>query len=434
MATPVEMPKLGNTVEECLLAKWKKNVGDPVSSGEIVADIETDKATFELAAPVDGTLLATFFEEGVLIPVFAIVCVIGSPGESVEQFRPAAAAPQAPQTVPGASAPPASAARQSFEPAPATASLPAAEIAFSPRARRYARDHGFSLPAIRGSGPGGRVIEQDLRDLYASSPKVSSLARKHLEAGYEAHREGSGIGGMIVARDLDAPPTRMSGIRAKTAQRMRESLAGSAQYTMNASADATGMLALRAILKATRLSRDVPDVNINEMVMFCTVKALLDRPELNADIIDGKIYKKAAIHLGFACDTDKGLLVPVIRDCQKLTLAELSAKTKELTRQVTEGSIGMDDLSGATFTVSNLGNLGVESFTPILNPPQVALLGVDTIELKPVRRNGAVEFVDHIGLSLTCDHQVIDGAPGARFLQVLKDKIEKIGSISDLKL
>jgi pyruvate dehydrogenase E2 component (dihydrolipoamide acetyltransferase) len=317
---------------------------------------------------------------------------------------------------------------------PAVSGVPTAEIPFSPRARRYARDHGFSLPAIRGSGPGGRVIEQDLRDLYAATPKLSSLAKKHLEAGYEAHREGSGIGGRILARDLDAPPTRMSGIRALIAQRMRESLAGSAQYTMNASADASGMLALRAAIKAARLNHDVPDVNINEMVMFCAVKALLDRPELNADIIEGKIYKRAAIHLGFACDTDKGLVVPVIRDCQKLTLAEVSAKTKEFTRQVAEGTIGMDDLSGATFTVSNLGNLGVESFTPILNPPQVAILGVDTIELKPVRRNGGVEFVDHIGLSLTCDHQVIDGAPGARFLQVLKDKIEKIGSISGLKL
>jgi pyruvate dehydrogenase E2 component (dihydrolipoamide acetyltransferase) len=308
------------------------------------------------------------------------------------------------------------------------------EIPFSPRARRYARDHGFSLPAIRGSGPGGRVLEQDLRDLYAASPKVSSLARKHLEAGFEARREGSGIGGMILARDLDAPPTRMSGIRARTAQRMRESLAGSAQYTMNASADATGLLALRAAIKAARSSRDVPDVNINEMVMFCTVKALLDRPELNADVIEGKIYTRPAIHLGFACDTEKGLLVPVIRDCQKLTLAELSAKTKELSRQAAEGTIGMDDLSGATFTMSNLGGLGVSSFTPILNPPQVALLGVDAIELKPVRRNGAVEFVDHIGLSLTCDHQVIDGAPGARFLQIVREKIEKIESLADLSL
>ena len=429
MATPVEMPKLGNTVEECLLAKWKKNTGDLVSSGEIVAEIETDKATFELAAPVGGTLLATFFEEGVLIPVCATVCVIGSPGEDAEQFRPVeqAVLPATPAVMPAATAG-ATAGMAGL----ATGST--TEIPFSPRARRYARDHGFSLPAIRGSGPGGRVLEQDLRDLYAASPKVSSLARKHLEAGFEARREGSGIGGMILARDLDTPPTRMSGIRARTAQRMRESLAGSAQYTMNASADATGLLALRAAIKAARLSRDVPDVNINEMVMFCAVKALLDRPELNADVIEGKIYKRAAIHLGFACDTDKGLLVPVIRDCQKLSLAEVSAKTKALSLQAAEGTISMDDLSGATFTVSNLGNLGVESFTPILNPPQVALLGVDTIELKPVRRNGGVEFVDHIGLSLTCDHQVIDGAPGARFLQVLKDKIEKIGILSDLNL
>ena len=150
MAITVEMPKLGNTVEECLIASWKKNVGDLVSKGEIIADIETDKATFELAAPVDGTLLATFFDEGVLIPVFATICIIGSPGEDVEQFSPWSRQSCLQR-------------RQSCRRFP-----PAAEIPFSPRARKYARDHGSSLPAIPGSGPGGRVLEQDLRDLYAA--------------------------------------------------------------------------------------------------------------------------------------------------------------------------------------------------------------------------------------------------------------------------
>jgi pyruvate dehydrogenase E2 component (dihydrolipoamide acetyltransferase) len=203
---------------------------------------------------------------------------------------------------------------------------------------------------------------------------------------------------------------------------------------MHTSADATGLLLLRRKIKAALPPGAAPDVNIGDMVMFAAVKALIEMPEVNAELIDGKLYRRAGIHMGFACDTEKGLLVPVVRNCEKLSLAELSARVKELARRAVAGGIGADDLTGGTFTVSNLGNLGVQSFTPILNPPQVAILGVDAIELKAVRREGRVEFVDHIGLSLTCDHQVIDGAPGARFLKVVRERIENIESFAGLDL
>ena len=204
---------------------------------------------------------------------------------------------------------------------------------------------------------------------------------------------------------------------------MRESLATTAQYTMNASADAAGLLVLRARIKA---SVAAPDININHLVAFCAIRALREVPSLNAEFLDGKIHERAAVDLGFACDTPKGLLVPVVRHAQALSLAELAARMKDLTARAVAGNIAPDDLSGGTFTVSNLGNLGIEWFTPLLNPPQVAILGVNAIQLKPVRRDGRVEFIDALGLSLTCDHQAIDGAPGARFLQVLKAKIEGV--------
>ncbi len=433
MATPVEMPKLGNTVEECILAKWRKNKGDAVSAGEIIADIETDKATFELAAPADGTLLELFFGEGALVPVYTNVCVIGQPGEDAGTFRPAQADPPASQKA--VETPKAPAAVGGEPPVSAPVPAPGAAGAFlSPRARKFAHEHGLLPPAIVGSGPGGRILEQDLINLYRTSPKISSLAKKQLEAGYEARREGSGIHGMIVARDLDEPPVRMTKIRETIGRRMRESLAGGAQYTMHTSADATGLLSLRSKIKAALQTGAAPDVNIGDMVMFAAVKALIDMPELNAELIDGKLYRRAGIHMGFACDTEKGLLVPVVKNCEKLSLAELSAQVKELARRAVAGGIGVDDLTGGTFTISNLGNLGIQSFTPILNPPQVAILGVDAIELKPVRRGGRVEFVDHIGLSLTCDHQVIDGAPGARFLKVVRERIENIESFAGLDL
>jgi pyruvate dehydrogenase E2 component (dihydrolipoamide acetyltransferase) len=374
MATPVEVPKLGNTVEDCLISRWAKRKGDAVSEGELVAEIETDKATFEVTAPVAGTLLETFFDEGALVPVFTNLFVIGAPGEPVDAFRPGAkAAPAAVVTA----APVAAAA------APAPARTVTAS-ALSPRARRFAAQRNFHPASVAGSGPSGRVLEADLRKLYTM------------------------------------PLPRTAGIRDRIARRMRESLATTAQYTLHTSADATGMLALRARLKS---SPALAHVTINDIVTFCVIEALLDVPTLNAEYVDGQIREHSEIHLGFACDTSRGLLVPVIRNADSLALDQLAARARELADQAVAGTIRPDDLSGATFTISNLGALGIESFTPLLNPPQVAILGVGAIHVKPVRVHGEIHFRDSIALSLTCDHQVIDGAPGARFLQMVTHKL-----------
>src|SRR5687767_1706096 len=417
MATAVEVPKLGNTVEECIVAKWLKRKGEKVSAGETVAEIETDKATFEVAATVDGTLIATFFEEGALVPVFTNLFVIGEPGESVEPFRPGAETADRSLTVAAQS----TVMRQSE-----TSAAPIGRGAMSPRARRFAHDRDFQLGPIVGSGPGGRVLEEDVRSAYFASPRVSPAAKRRIEDGEEAHGEGSGAAGMIRSTDLGAAATRISGVREKIARRLRESLASTAQYTLNGFADASALLVLRARIKALQ---GVPDININDVVTFCTIQALLQMPELNAEFRDGRIYKHTAVHIGFACDTPRGLMVPVVRNAQSLPIGELAIKMKELTAQAVAGTVAVDDLSGATFTISNLGGLGIETFTPVLNPPQVAILGVGSITLKPVRKQGRIEFIDAIGLSLTCDHQVIDGAPGARFLQVLREKIEDVESL-----
>jgi pyruvate dehydrogenase E2 component (dihydrolipoyllysine-residue acetyltransferase) len=423
MAIPVELPKLGNTVEECIISRWVKHPGDAVAAGDLVAEIETDKAMFELEAPVEGTILATFFEEGALVPVFTNLFVIGKPGEDVEAFRPKAAA--------ASSAAPAPAAPASAAPVPAAqdripAGSSSAAGVLSPRARRFGEERNFHPAAVQGSGPGGRVLEQDLRDLYFSSPRVSETAKAQALEGAEAPREGSGPAAMILAADLGPPAVRISNIREVIASRMRESLASTAQYTLNSSADAGGLLRLRSKIKQ---SGATPDINLNDLVAFCAVKAVLEMPDVNALFVDGKIYKSAAVHLGFACDTPRGLLVPVVRDAHRMSAGELALRMKELTAQAVQGTISADDLGGATFTVSNLGNLGIESFTPLINPPQVAILGVDAIQLKPVRRNANVEFIDSIGFSLTCDHQIVDGAPGARFLKVLREKIENVETL-----
>lgn len=384
MAVAVEVPKLGNTVEECIVSRWTKRLGDRVAAGDVVAEIETDKATFEVAAPSAGTLLQTFFDEGALAPVLAKLFVIGEPGETV-------ATEDAPRAVdPVASGP----APQQVNSAEQHGSMNGAghtetrSARLSPRARKFARAHNFHPEGVNGSGPHGRILEGDLRAVYNSTPGPAGIP--------------------------------ISSIREKIARRMRESLASTAQYTLHGSAVAAGLLALRA-----RLPREI---NLNHLVAFCAIETLLEIPAVNAEFRDGRIIQHSGVHLAFACDTPRGLLAPVVRHADELALDELATRMNHLAAQAVAGAIATDDLSGATFTISNLGSLGIETFTPLLNPPQVAILGVGAIQLKPVRRGGGIEFADTIGLSLTCDHQVIDGAPGARFLQALKRNIENVES------
>jgi pyruvate dehydrogenase E2 component (dihydrolipoamide acetyltransferase) len=402
MATPVELPKSGNTVEECVISRWVKKEGDVVSAGDVVAEVETDKATFEITAPVAGTVLAIFFSEGALVPVFTTVCVIGAAGEDVEPFRPGAVVP-----VPSPQSPvPTAQATLSASPEPRTpiavsaspeprAPTARASMHLSPRARKFAAERSFEPAAIIGSGPGGRILEQDVRKAYESAAAPASFPRP------SATRE-------VIAR------------------RLRESPATTAHYTLHTTADARQLLSMRARAKeAARVGR-TPDISINALVTFCTVRALLDTPDLNAELVDGAIVRYQSIHLGFACDTPRGLLVPVVRDAQDLSIGRLARRMNELAASAVDGSISPDALSGGTFTITNLRSLGVEWLTPVIIPPQVAILGVGAIEVKPVRTDGRIEFIDAIALSLTCDHQAIDGAPGARFLRTLAEKIEHI--------
>jgi pyruvate dehydrogenase E2 component (dihydrolipoamide acetyltransferase) len=424
------MPKLGNTVEDCLLGAWRKHKGDAVTAGEVIAEIETDKTSFELTAPVDGVLLETFFEEGALIPVFTVVCAIGSTGENVNDLRPKSLdVPNAPSVAAPSAEPPATAA----SPTPGNSGASPKESArLSPRARRFARERDLHPGPVDGTGPGGRVLESDLRRLMHSSPRPVSVTREPSETAQAANAvepspTAQETAGLVSSTDRGTSAARMSSMRQRIASRLKESLSSTAQYTLHSSANASGLLAVRKKMKASPLAEEV---NINDLVVFCTVKALLQVPDLNAELVDGVLYKHASVHIGFACDTDRGLVVPVVRDAQDLSLVGLARRIRQLAAQAVEGSIALDDLSGGTFTVSNLGSLGVEFFTPVLNPPQVAILGVNGIGLKLVRKpDGNVELIDSIGLSLTVDHQVVDGAPGARFLKVIRDKIEDAESL-----
>ena len=456
MATPIVMPKAGNSVEECLLTTWRVKPGDCVKVGDIVADIETDKAAFEIESPAAGTVLALFWSEGDLVPVMQNLGVIGSAGEEVTAFRPDGAASAGTAAAAAASGAPTG-------PAVAPVAAAVAPVAvdngpLSPRARRFVKEHPFVIPSMQGSGVGGRIEERDVIEAYRSAPHLTPAAARLAAEGVATPALGSGVSGMVRVQDLGkatpalpaaesgaagpavaapvAPPAaaapsadtitevKLSNIRKIIAKRLLESLSGLAQYTLNAEADVSGLLALRQRLKAQGEALGLANVNIGDMVMYAATKALRQHPALNAEFDGTVVRQHAAVNLGFACDTPRGLMVPVVHGAQRLSLAEMAAKAKELAKQAAAGSLNPDFLQGGTFTVSNLGTFGVTTFTPVINAPQVAILGVGTTLLRPVRVGGVIEYREMIQLSLTLDHRVVDGAPGARFLQTLRAILE----------
>lgn len=483
MAQIVVMPALGNTVESCLLSSWQVAVGDTVDANTTLCEIETDKSTMDVPAGVTGTVLALLGEEGDDIPVKTPIAVVGDAGENVEAVL--AEAGLAPQTTGEAGevdeseedelTPPAD---EEDQPQPA-ASVPAvtgeggevdettedaltpradgAPAAVSPRARARAAAEGLSLDAVAsGTGPQGRVIERDVVAAAAAGPRPTRGAFGEDVSG----AQGTGIGGRVTRDDLARPAetqaldaqeaspghaepkpsagtagefpgaytdTPLKGIRKLIAERMLNALAVSAQLSYDASADAAGLLALRKKFKNSPADLGYSGITLGDLVCFATVQVLKRHANLNAHLVDGSLRTFDSVHLGLAVDTPRGLLVPTIRNADRLSVRELSNTTKELAEQARSGKIDPALLSGATFTVSNLGSFGIESFTPIINVPQTGILGVNTITNHPVLKDdGTVGVQQRMSFSLTADHQVVDGADAGRFLSDLAQAIEHI--------
>lgn len=438
MATPVVMPRQGQSVESCIIAGWKKKVGDPIAEGEILCDIETDKAMMEVESPVAGTVLALFFNEGDDVPVLTNIAAIGQPGEDVEGLRPGGAVAQKS----GGAEEQGNRGAEEVDRASVAAQTEAdGRTHVSPRARHLAGQKGIEVSALQGSGPGGRVIERDVQGAISQKPRMTPLAKSMLERGeYQAPAQGSGAGGRVTAQDLkpvaapapqpvpqeEAQIIPVKGIRRVIATRMLESLQTTAQLTLNAAADARALLAYRQRLKQSAEALGLRQVTINDLILLAVSRILLEYPALNAHFKEDAIYQYPYVHLGLAVDTPRGLMVPVIHNAHKLSLKQIAGQAKQLAAACLDGTISAGQMAGGTFTVTNLGNLGIESFTPVLNPPQVAILGVGNINLKPVEVEGQAQFINHIGLSLTINHQAVDGAPAARFLQALSQGLAEV--------
>ncbi len=439
MATPVIMPKQGQSVESCILSVWNKKKGDPVSKGDTLFSYETDKASFEAEAETEGILLETFFTEGDEIPVLTNVAVIGKPGESVEEYRPgqpAADSGSEHKTPDGA---------KKDEPI-FTELLPVTEhtaneggrpLKISPRARRMAEEKGVPLNLLRGSGPDGRIIERDIHQYLQEHSRMTPMAGAALaREGFSAKGKGTGLAGSVTTDDLttatagdsdaftDKP---LSNIRKIIAKTMHASLQHSAQLTHHMGADASRLLETREKVKAMQEKGYPHNITLNDMICFAVIRALQKHPDANAHFLGESIRYFSAVHLGLAVDTDRGLMVPVLRNASDLSLTDLSRELKKMADQCRNGSINPDLLAptSASFTVSNLGNYGVEMFTPVINLPQVAILGVNAITYRPVPlKEYNVAFVPYIGLSLTYDHRAIDGGPATKFLAEIRNEIE----------
>ena len=439
MASAVIMPKVGITVETCIITEWKKKVGDPVRMDDILFTYETDKAVVDCPSTAEGELLEIFHPEGDEVPCFENVCAIGVKGEDCTHLRPENAptinrsnlviglGQSAVEALAAASAVSAAPAAASAAPSPAPAAAlsaapeekPEAQNVFaSPRAKQLAGKAGVDWKKAVPSGPNGRIIERDVRKLMqeAAAAPQPVRAAEAVQKAAEAAAPGAPV--------CDYHDEKLTNIRQTIARAMKKSLENTAQLTHNFLFDASELLAYRAKLKAAGGGH--AGITIGDMILYAVSRTLPDFPDLNAQMLDDTTIRRFdTVHLAVAVDTPRGLLVPVIRNAETKSLLEISKETKTLAAEAASGSINPDKLSGGSFTVSNLGSFGVTSFTPILNPPQVGIIGACRIVDYPRKgADGQLELYPAMTLSLTYDHRAVDGAPASRFMQEVCRKLE----------
>lgn len=445
MAVIIIMPKQGQSVESCIITELKKKKGDTVKKGDALFSYETDKASFEEESTAEGVVLECFYGEGDEVPVLNNMMVIGEPGEDYSfllgdngkavadnnQAASPAIDPVHEEVVSKSLADTGS---------PISGNISSSQFV-SPRAKNLAEKNAVETAGLTGSGPKGRVIEKDVQAVLHERPKMTPLAKKlAAEQGMQPQSAGTGLAGTARAADLSASVNavygkdyedrKISNMRKIIARSMHASLQNSAQLTHHLGADARRMLELRKKVKGL-LEESRLDINItlNDMVCFAVIKALKKYPNVNTHFLGDSIRYFNKVHLGLAVDTERGLMVPVVRNADDLSITGLARQFKEIAAACRNGSVNPDILSpeAGSFTVSNLGNYGVEIFTPVINLPQSAILGVNTIVPRPKDiGDGVYAFVPFIGLSLTYDHRSLDGGEATRFLKQIAVEIETL--------
>ncbi len=432
MATKVMMEALSPTMEEGRLVKWNKNEGDAVKSGDVLAEVETDKAIMELVARGDGVLRARLIPENTTTPVGQLIGVIAAADEDISALTsgaaPAAPAASAAPAAAPAAAPPVAAAPAAPAPpaAPPAPSAPrtampavdhhASEQALhasdtggrqlaSPLARRMASERGLDIAQVRGSGPGGRIIKRDVEEAMSGGAALLAGARPSAPTA--------------TASDFTDQP--LTQIRKTIARRLAESIGPVPTFYLTAEYDLARVTDMRAAMAAIGPEYKV---SVNDIILKAVAVALTRHPEVNSHWMGDKIRQHHRVHVGMAVAIPEGLITPVIFDADTKGLSEISTEARELAKRARDRKLQPHEYTGATMSVSNLGMLGIDEFTAIINPPEAAILAVGAVEDKAVVINGAVEVRKRMRVTMSCDHRVIDGALGAQFLQTLRRLIE----------
>ena len=417
MANVVIMPRQGQSVESCLISDINKNKGDSVNVGDVLFSYETDKSSFEENAQAAGIILEIFIEEGEDVPCLAPVMIIGEAGEDISGL----VAQSAVSAVADDTKSDVGEVKQSAniqEPVAAVLSQTGGEFKISPRAKNYAEKAKVDLSKAIPTGPNGRIIERDVIDLVNKGYRLYNDEAATIVAALEKLPDA------IIAGVGEYTDVKLPNIRKIIAKSMNQSLATMAQLTLNSSFDASAILQFRKTLKDNVQNLGLENITINDIILYAVSRTLKNHKDLNAHYLDDVIRYFDSVNLGVAIDTDRGLMVPTIFGADKLTLNELSKAVKNIAAQTQKGTIDPGLLKDGTFTVTNLGSLGIESFTPVINPPQTGILGVNNITRRAKQVDGEDVFYDCMTLSLTFDHRALDGAPAARFLKELCANLE----------
>jgi pyruvate dehydrogenase E2 component (dihydrolipoamide acetyltransferase) len=412
MAEVINMPRLSDTMEEGTLAKWFKKVGDTVKEGEILAEIETDKATMEFESFYDGVLLHIGIDEGSTAPVDSIIAIIGSKGEDISKIinndTPAVKEEPTPvvkeEPTPVVKEEPTPVVKEEVK-ADSTISISNDRILISPLAKKLANEKGIDISAIKGSGDNGRIIKRDIDSFKPSNYSQFTQPRPHLkESSYE---------------------TQNSTMRKAIAKRLADSKFSAPHYYLNIELEMDNIISFRKQFIQTQNIK----ISFNDIIAKAVSLSLAKHPKVNSRWYDDKIIYNEHVHLGVAVAVDDGLIVPVVKFSNSKDLPQINSEIKDFAERAKNKKLTPSEIEGSTFTISNLGMFGIESFTSIINQPNSAILSIGAIVQKPIVKNNEVVVGNTMKLTLACDHRTVDGATGSLFLKTLKEYIENPVSI-----
>ena len=434
MAVNVTMPKWGLTMKEGTITKWFKSEGDTIRKGEPFFEVETEKITNIVEATTDGVVFQIVVAAGTTIAVGTILAVVAEPGEQPDRVEGI----QAGEVVEEAAASPQHAAS-----APAKKPSEKKFVPATPASRRLAKELGVELTLVEGTGPGGRITEADVKRFHEAgppAPKMTPLAAEMIrQEGLDVTSiEGTGEGGKITKEDVQrlldlkkreeiALPVKsipFSGMRRSIAENMHASLHTTAQLTTFVEVDVTEMIRFRDLVRAEYVKDENVRVSNNDIIILATSRALKRYPIMNSTLVGDEILLHDSVHMGIAVALDEGLIVPVLKDADQKSLLEIATCARELARKARSGSLEVDEVTGGTFTISNVSMFQVDGVTPILKPPETGILGVGRVKEKPAVFEGQIAIRSMMFLCLTFDHQVVDGAPASEFLQTVARYLE----------